>query len=123
MVVTGKRTDNGTYSGALLGPRSHVSRTAEGGALLEVELPGFGAEDVEIQVEGSRLTIRARRNGETEGSLLIGERRHGDREAHFVLADGLDTEHLDARMRDGILTLRIDRKPELKPRTIKVKKG
>lgn len=123
MMVATKRDQNGTHLGRALRPRSYVGRTAEGGAVLEVELPGFGPEEVDIQVEGRLLTVRAEARETGEGSTLIGERARGEREAQFVLAENLDTDALEARMRDGILTIRIDRKPELKPRQIKIRKG
>lgn len=104
-------------------PRSYVTRTKEGATLLEVELPGFTAEDVELTLEQDRLTVRASKEEATEGETLIGERRHGAREAAFTLSDELETEHVDAQMKDGILTLRFDRKPERKPRQIKIKRS
>lgn len=104
-------------------PRSYVTRTKEGATLLEVELPGFTAEDVELTLEQDRLTVRASKEDATEGETLIGERRHGAREAAFALSDDLETEHVDAQMKNGILTLRFDRKPERKPRQIKIKRS
>ena len=104
-------------------PRSHVSRAEDGATILEVELPGFSVEDVELTVEKDRLSVRANRNEPTEGETLIGERPRGVREALFALSEELDTERAEARMKDGILTLRFDRKPERKPRQIKVKRS
>ena len=104
-------------------PRSYVTRTQEGATLLEVELPGFSAEEVELTVEQDRLIVRASKDETPEGEILIGERAHGGREAAFSLSDELDTEHVDAQMKEGILTLRFDRKPERKPRQIKIKRG
>lgn len=104
-------------------PRSYVSRSKDGATILEIELPGYSRDDVELTVENDRLTVRAASQEIPEGETLIGERVHGVREAAFSLSDELDTEHVDARMNDGILTLRFDRKPERKPRQIKIKRS
>ncbi|MFP4302016.1 MAG: Hsp20/alpha crystallin family protein [Spirochaetaceae bacterium] len=104
-------------------PRSYVTRTKDGATLLEIELPGFSVEDVELTIEQNRLTVRARKAEAATGETLIGERLHGVREAAFTLSEELDTERVDAQMKDGILTLRFDRKPERKPRQIKIKRG
>ena len=104
-------------------PRSYVSKAQDGATILEVELPGFSVEDVELTIEKDKLTVRANREESDEGETLIGERPRGVREAVFALSDELDTEHVDARMLEGILTLRFDRKPERKPRQIKVKRS
>jgi HSP20 family protein len=104
-------------------PRSWVSKTRDGATILEVELPGFSVEEVELTIEQDLLTVRAAREQSTEGEILIGERPHGVREAVFNLSDELNTEQVDARMKDGILTLRFDRKSERKPRQIKIKRS
>lgn len=104
-------------------PRSYVTRTKEGGTLLEVELPGFAAEDVELTVAQDRLIVRASKDENTEGEPLITERVQGVREAVFSLSDELETEDVVAQMKDGILTLRFDQKPERKPRQIKIKRS
>lgn len=104
-------------------PRSYVSKAEDGATILEVELPGFSVEDVELTIEKERLTVRASREESNEGETLIGERPRGAREAVFSLSDELDTDNVDARMKEGILTLRFDRKPERKPRQIKIKRS
>lgn len=104
-------------------PRSYVSRTEEGGAILEVELPGFSSEDVSLDIEGSRLTVTARRQEPESGESLICERTRGDRQGTFEIGEELDTENLEAKMRNGILTIRFEKRPERKPRRIKIKRG
>lgn len=119
-VMTEKNSRNSEQA---LRPRSFVGKTESGGALLEVELPGFSSEEVSIDLEGNRLRVTAHRESVDEGEPLICERNRGDREAVFEVGDELDTSNLDARMQNGILSVRFEQRPERKPRQIKIKRG
>jgi HSP20 family protein len=67
---------------------------------LDIELPGVDPADIDIAVDRKVLTVRAQRRP-AEGA------EHGPVHRQVTLSDGLDTDRLDARYDDGVLTLSI----------------
>jgi HSP20 family protein len=94
--------------------------------VVQAILPGIKPEDVEITVEGTTLTI----SGDTtvtaegkEGSLLLQEIRRGRFMRTLSLPAGLEPDKAKATFEDGVLTLRIPKAEQLKPRQIKITSG
>lgn len=82
--------------------------------LLEAELPGFDANDINIDLEGNRLTISAQRDESTEnkaedGSYLRRERKFGAFSRSFDVS-AIDTDHIDASYKNGVLELSLPKK-------------
>ncbi len=91
--------------------------------VLEAELPGLRAEDVEVTVHDGVLTIAGERKPpktRTEARHHVVERTYGAFRRAFVLPENLDPEKIDAQMTDGVLVVRLSRKAEIKPRKIAV---
>jgi HSP20 family protein len=99
-----------------------VSATTDA-LVVEAALPGVRPDDVEITVEDGTLTIRgsARNEGrEQEGDVLVQEIRRGDVSRSLSLPSGLEPDKAEATFEDGILTLRIPRAEQVKPRQIRI---
>jgi len=94
----------------------------DGNLVLRVEIPGVNEKEVNLKVEGDVLTITGeRRNEEAEGSIYhMAERHQGSFSRSFTLPDTVDPGQIQAGYRNGILTITISQKPEVKPRTIKI---
>jgi HSP20 family protein len=82
--------------------------------VLTAELPGLAREQIEIQAEESRLTIRGARAavGHDDPALACErfhrvERGHGSFSRTFQLPEPIDVEHVKADLRDGVLTVTI----------------
>ena len=93
------------------------------GITLKAELPEVDSKDVEIQVEGNTLTLKGERKLENEekrdGYHRI-ERTYGAFSRTFTLPNTVDAEHITAASKDGVLRVFLPKKPETKPRQIKV---
>jgi HSP20 family protein len=81
---------------------------------LDIDLPGVDPADLDITVDRKVLTVRCQRK-HAEGEA-------GPASRQVFLSDSLDTDRLDARYEDGVLTLRIpvkqaDPGPEISART------
>ena len=90
---------------------------------LKVELPEVDAKDVDIQVEANQLTIRGERkleNSENRDNYHRIERTYGMFSRTFTLPSTVDTEHISAESRDGVLRVVLPKRAETKPRQIKV---
>lgn len=89
--------------------------------LVRAELPGIKADELDITVSGNNLTISGERKILEENKTAKYHRR--EREAGkfnraLTLPGPLDSSKVDARLKDGILTLVIPRAEEAKPKKI-----
>lgn len=117
----------GSLLGTAAGPRSmpmDLYRTGDH-YVLDVDLPGIDPGSVDIDVDGSVLTIRAERTlGAPEGSQwLTRERQPGTFVRQLTLGDGLDADRITAGYDNGVLSVTIPVKESAKPRKIAVTVG
>jgi len=92
--------------------------------VLRAELPGVKQEDIDIQVDGNVLTLKGERKLEAEQQSRRYhriERSYGTFVRQFQVPTNVDGTAIDAQLSDGILTLRLPKKAELKARKIEVK--
>ncbi|GAA1579979.1 Hsp20/alpha crystallin family protein [Actinoplanes couchii] len=91
---------------------------------IDIDLPGVDPASIDITVDGKVLTVRAeRRRPESETRhLVIAERPMGAFARQIRLSEKLDTDRLEARYDNGVLTLSIPIL-ERKPRRIEVSAG
>lgn len=94
----------------------------DGNLHLMVSLPGVSEKEIELKVEGQVLTIKGeRKSNESEGyTYHQQESYYGPFSRAFTLPDTTDLENIKAEYKNGILTVTVPQKPEVKPRTIKV---
>ncbi len=87
------------------------------------DLPGTSREKLAIGVDGRTLTIEAPLVlGEANALVsMYAEVRSNQYRRSFELSGELDTTGIDAVMKDGVLTLRIPKLEQAKPRRIEVK--
>ncbi|OAI51584.1 hypothetical protein AYO47_07015 [Planctomyces sp. SCGC AG-212-M04] len=91
---------------------------------LEAEIPGMSLEDLEIFVsEGQLLTIKGRRaESQIEGSTwLRRERGSGAFERQIQLPGPINQEGVDATLKQGVLTMKLPKAQEIRPKRINVK--
>lgn len=103
-------------------PRADIYETDD--AIVAVtDIPGASESGIDITLEKNILTIRAYPIEETvEGlSLIYSEFGAGDFERRFTLSDEIDREKIEARVKNGVLTLRLPKAAPAKARKIAVK--
>jgi HSP20 family protein len=87
--------------------------------LVEVELPGVKLEDVTVDVENDLLTLSGERKlGET--GFQRRERWTGRFARSFRLPRTVDVAKIEASLKDGVLTVRLPKREELKARKIAI---
>jgi HSP20 family protein len=80
--------------------------------VLRVELPGVKKDDIDIQLAGRRVVVRAeRKESERKGLLRRTTRTTGRYFLEAVLPGEIDPEGVEAVLEDGVLTIRVP-KPE-----------
>ena len=90
----------------------------------EAELPGMDVSDLEIYVNGgNQLSIRGeRKQTQCEGGTWHRqERGHGKFARLLDLPVEVDPEKVEASFQQGVLTLKMPKREEAKPRRIQVK--
>ena len=91
--------------------------------VVKTAVPGVKAEDLDITITGDTLTIKGETKAEEEvkrEGYIRQERRYGTFSRSVSLPDGLDTDNTEATFKDGVLTLRIPKLEEIKPKSIKI---
>ena len=113
-------------------------REEDDSLIVEAELPGFTKDQIDVNVENGLLTIEAERTerkqvGQDGGDAQEGgssakqaPRKHiQERATHvsrrFTLPKAYDATGVDASLEHGVLTLRLPKREDVKPRKIEVK--
>lgn len=95
----------------------------ETGITLLADLPGADRESLSIRVDGDTLTLEAPISlGEPpEMEAVYAEVRAGRWRRSFTLSRELDSESIEASLKDGLLTLRLPKQERARPRRIEVR--
>jgi HSP20 family protein len=95
---------------------------ADDAYVVEAELPGVKEKDVNIELIGNELAIAGEtKERERKGVLRRQTRRTGRFEYRVTLPDHLDAEKIDAKLADGVLTVRVPKSERAQRRKIEVK--
>jgi len=91
--------------------------------VVRAEVPGVKPQDLQVDVEPRRLSIRGARPAEERrnGSYHRRERQCGSFSRIIQLPEDLDPTKATAQCRNGMLTVRIPKTEEAKPRRIDVR--
>ena len=102
-------------------PRVDVRETAEGFAVV-ADLPGVDEKSVEATVQNRVLTIEGWTSTEKpKGYEELGREFGAGRfRRDFTLPDAVDPDRIQARVKNGVLTVTIPKKDEVKARKIQV---
>jgi HSP20 family molecular chaperone IbpA len=93
------------------------------GITVRADLPGVSKETLSIGVDGDTLTLEGTVALEAAADLksVYAEIRTPQYKRSFVLSRDLDTEQVSASLAHGVLTLRVPKREQAKPRRIEVK--
>jgi HSP20 family protein len=120
--VQGGETDTGRAAGPVLRPPADVFEDAEGITLL-LDMPGVSKERLSVQTDRNTLTVE----GDVQIAMhegmeaLYAEVHSTHYRRSFTLSGELEAEKTEANLKDGVLTLRIPKRAELRPRRIEVR--
>jgi HSP20 family protein len=95
---------------------------------VKVDVPGIDSDDIEISVTNDVLTIKGKKKevkkeGEPAkkgGEHARKERRFGSFHRTVPLPLPVDAEHVDAKLKDGVLYITLPKREETKPKKISV---
>ena len=92
---------------------------------LLADLPGVVREQLQVRVDGDTLVLEATANtvGPENMEMVYGELQCPTYRRQFTLSRELDTQRIEAQLRDGVLRLTIPKAEEARPRRIQVQVG
>jgi HSP20 family protein len=90
--------------------------------VVELEVPGVRKDQVDISVTGDELSIRVNRPESEEKDVTYHRRERpvGTFSRVVRLPVGIDADHVEAEIRDGVLTITLPKAESAKPRKIHV---
>ncbi len=91
--------------------------------IVKAQLPEVNREDIDIRLENGVLSIRGERKLQEElknESCYRMECQYGTFSRSFSLPRTVDQEKINANYKDGVLTLRIPKREEIRPRQIEI---
>lgn len=91
---------------------------------LKAELPGLSRDDVKVELNNGVLTISGEKKEEYEKkdrNIYICERSFGSFHRSFQLPVQVDASKIDAQFKNGLLTIRLPKVEEAKPKKIEIK--
>jgi len=90
--------------------------------LVELEVPGIKRDDLDIEVSGRRLSVRGeRKEKERVGVLRRRERAVGRFSYELTLPSGIEEDEVEARLDDGVLSIRLPKPERERPRRIEIR--
>jgi HSP20 family protein len=117
------------------GPISQRSQATEGpirppvdvwedkdGITLCADMPGVSRDRLNLRVDGNNLIVEGQLKLELseQAEALYADVRSSLYRRSFALSGELETEKIEASLKDGVLTVRIPKRAELRPKKIQV---
>ena len=104
-------------------PAVDIYETENHEVVIKAELPDVKKEDIGVTVENNVLTLTGERKQEESvkrEQFQRVERRFGSFSRSFSLPATVNASHIAASYKDGVLTVRLPRREEAKPKQITV---
>lgn len=106
-------------------PAFEVKETKEG-YLFVCDVPGIKEEDLEVNLDGNRLSVSGKREAEKKEEserYYSYERSYGSFQRTFTLPSGIDESHLRAELKDGVLSIHIPKSEASQAKRVKIESG
>lgn len=94
----------------------------QSGITLRADMPGVSRDTLDIRIDRDTLSIEGQASISTPENMeaLYADVRSTRYQRSFSLSGELDTDNVEAQLRDGVLTLRLHKRAEHRPRRIEV---
>jgi len=104
-----------------LRPRAVVNESKDGRLHVRMEMPGVRRENLDVRIDNNELRVVGRRDLAEQKKYVLRERPEGSYFATYTLDETIDQSKIDAALEKGILSIILDMKEQVKPRTIQVR--
>ena len=103
-------------------------REKENEYIIDIDLPGFSKENINLSLENGYLNISAKtenNNDENNDKYIRQERFYGECSRSFYVGDDIKEEDINAEFKNGILKITVPKQEEMKklnePKKIEIK--
>lgn len=86
-----------------------------------LDVPGMKKEELSLDIQDGHLILTGERNTVENREYLHNERRFGKFKRVIQLPDWVDPTSVNATIDAGVLTIILDKKPDLQPKSIEIK--
>jgi HSP20 family protein len=95
------------------------------GITLEADMPGVSKDRLNVQVDKDTLVVEGDAKIDMPAGMeaLYADVRVTHYRRSFTLSGELEPDKIEASLKDGVLTVRIPKRAELRPRKIEVRAG
>ena len=100
-------------------PATDIIETAEA-VVLRMDMPGVSKENVDLTIDKETLTIVGKARPEESWEAIYRETYVGDYQRQFTLTTDVDSSRIAATMSHGVLTVRIPKAEQTRPRKITI---
>jgi HSP20 family protein len=102
-------------------PAADIYETPEAFVLM-LEMPGAGKESISLRLDRNELTVKAPMGQihAENGTVLFRELRTKGYYRSFSIGDGIDLSNVDAQFHQGVLTVKLYKSEDQRPREITV---
>ncbi|HRX28603.1 MAG TPA: Hsp20/alpha crystallin family protein [Saprospiraceae bacterium] len=100
-------------------PPSNIMST-EDNYVIELAIPGFEKDQINIKIENNVLNVTGNRTQKEYKKIVRNEYDFLTFSRSFNLGKDVDQDSVSAEFVNGILTISLKKKEELKPRTIEI---
>lgn len=103
-------------------PRMDVVETNKG-LKVTLEVPGLTRDQIKVTAEDDVLTVsgeKSQASEKTDGATHLTERSFGRFSRSIYLPRSADSGSIDAKMKDGVLTIAIPKRPGVETKTIEI---
>ena len=93
---------------------------------VECDLPGVELEQIAVSVEDSVLSISGTRHASElpeSAKLVVNERPAKDFSRSIRLAQNADVSHVDAELKNGVLTVTVPKRSEVLPKKLQIRRS
>ncbi|MCL2196240.1 MAG: Hsp20/alpha crystallin family protein [Treponema sp.] len=92
---------------------------------LEMDLPGYDENSIDVHIDGSSLTIASKqaeekKSEENRGTFMLRERKMSAFTRSFKLPENADPEAVSALFKNGVLSLILKKRAEAQKRMIQI---
>lgn len=91
--------------------------------IINAEVPGIKESDIDIKLEDNVLTLKGKRESNSEEKnekYHKVERFYGEFYRSFNIPTNIDAEKIEAKLKDGVLSINLPKTESAKPKQIKI---
>lgn len=89
--------------------------------LLHADMPGVKKNDITVNIDNGKLTLRGIRKTDTAGATQWEEFGDVEYQRTFSVPQAIEAEKINAELKDGVLHLHLPKSEAAKPRQIEIK--